>query len=538
MAQEISFDDLIPATQERAAATPAVSSTAPVTSSNEISFDDLLPVEKQGARSSTTPIVEGEGGAAFSMYPKPGMQPDSVSRLGKNIYRTAGEAVIPTGAGFAGFGSGMAIAAPYAAAATAATAATGVGAPFAPIVGGAITLGGGFGGAMVASGAARWLQDLMHKTFEPEDYKQRQIEKLAYPTSTFLTELGVSVAGMSPKTVVNNAASANKLVRLASTPAGQRVMSGGLMGGIETGTQYAETGTVDPFRVVASSAAGAAMPSFNVAGRIPFVAGQKIGEKISSFLPGGSKPIKPTVSDIPPKPPEGSTPEEKQAYIDKLKTIVSEREAKIPLVETAIKNKETGEIELMGPKHNEQRKLETIDTHDQGFITEDNRFLDRKQAFEQAKRSGQIPEGQNPTDISIGLRSEDLRIAGDKRFAITEEQPAGVPKSSVDLTQKPFDPNELVSRQDFKTAIDNKEFRQGVSLEIDMVEAERSGDIRGIAELKAEDARLTAEIEQLRKNIPDVKFADVNKPTWEELHDYLWGARNVGQAFDRLISIT
>ena len=537
MAQEIFFDDLIPATKERAAATPAVSSTAPVTSSNEISFDDLLPVEKQGARSSTTPIVEGEGGAAFSVYPKPGMQPDSVSRLGKNIYRTAGEAVGPTGFGLAGAGAGMAVAAPYAAAAAAATAATGVGAPFAPIVGGAITLGGGFGGAMVASGAARWLQDLMHKTFEPEDYKQRQIEKLAYPTSTFLTELGVGMAGMSPKTVADNGALANKLVRLASTPAGQRVMSGTLQGGIEAGSELATEGTITPWKVATATAAGTAMPGFNVAGRIPFVAGQKTGEKISSFLPGGSKPIKPTVSDIPPKPPEGSTPEEKQAYIDKLKTIVSEREAKIPLVETAIRNKSNpNDIERMGPKHNEQRKLETIDTHDQGFITEDNRFLDRKQAFEQAKRSGQIPEGQNPTDMSIGLRSEDLRIAGDKRFAITEEQPAGVPKSSVDLTQKPFDPNELVSRQDFKTAIDNKEFRQGVSLEIDMVEAERSGDIRGIAELKAEDARLTAEIKQLRKNIPDVKFADVNKPTWEELHDYLWGARNVGQAFDRLVS--
>ena len=183
---------------------------------------------------------------------------------------------------------------------------------------------------------------------------------------------------------------------------------------------------------------------------------------------------------------------------------ISEKEAKIPLVETAIKNKETGEIELMGPKHNEQRKLETIDTHDQGFITEDNRFLDRKQAFEQAKRSGQIPEGQNPTDISIGLRSEDLRIAGDKRFAITEEQPAGVPKPPIEDTVPK-------SRQDFKTLINDKEFRQNVSLKIDMVEAERSGDIRGIAELKAEDARLTAEIEQLHENIPDVKFADVNK---------------------------
>ena len=62
MAQEISFDDLIPATKERVAETPAVSSTAPVTSSNEISFDDLLPVESEQPKIPTTSL--GSFGAA------------------------------------------------------------------------------------------------------------------------------------------------------------------------------------------------------------------------------------------------------------------------------------------------------------------------------------------------------------------------------------------------------------------------------------------------------------------------------------------
>jgi hypothetical protein len=489
--------------------------------------DDEVVAPSAPAISASAP-VEGSGGAAFGMYSKPGLQSgstsDAASRLGRNIYRTGGEAIVPTGAGLAGFGAGMAIAAPYAASATAATAATGIGAPFAPVVGGAVMLGGGFGGAMVASGAAKKVQDLMHKTFAPEDYAQRQIEKEAYPTSTFVTELGVGMAGMSPRTAVSAVSEgASRAARFVASPIGQRTVSGGLQGGIEAGTEYAETGTIEPLKVAAATAAGAAMPGFNIAGRIPFVAGQKIGEKISSVLPGGVKPVTPTISDLPPKPPEGSPPEEVDAYITKLEAIRVERDSKAPLVEAAIRNKETGNIERMGPKHDEQRKLETFDTHEQGFMDERGNFLTRQEAADRAKNTGQLPKDYVPEVPEVGLRSDDLRKAGDKRFEIT------------DLTQKPFDPNELISRQDFKTAIDDKEFRQGVSLEIDMVEAQRRGDTKALEELKAEDARLTAELEQLRRDIPTVKFADINKPTWVELHDHLWGTKSVGEALERIV---
>jgi len=538
MATDISFDDLIP-TKQRGSSTPSkgtnisfddlIPSKASSSKEANISFDDLIPKEPE-ARPSTTPIIEGEGGAAFGMYSKPGLQSgstsDAASRLGRNIYRTGGEAIVPTGAGLAGFGAGMAVAAPYAASAAAATAATGIGAPFAPIVGGAVVLGGGFGGAMVASGAAKKVQDLMHKTFAPEDYAQRQIEKEAYPTSTFVTELGVGMAGMSPRTAVSAVSEgASRAAKFVASPIGQRTVSGGLQGGIEAGTQYAETGTIEPLKVAAATAAGAAMPGFNVAGRIPFVAGQKIGEKISSVLPGGVRPIKPTINDLPPKPPEGSPPEEVDAYITKLEAIKTERDSKAPIVEAAIRNKSNpNDIERMGPKHDEQRKLETFDTHEQGFMDERGNFLTRQEAADRAKNTGQLPKDYVPEVPEVGLRSDDLRKAGDKRFEITD-----------DLTQKPFDPNELISRQDFKTAIDDKEFRQGVSLEIDMVEAQRRGDTKALEELKAEDARLTAELEQLRKDIPTVKFADINKPTWEELHDHLWGTKSIGEALERVI---
>jgi hypothetical protein len=100
-------------------------------------------------------------------------------------------------------------------------------------------------------------------------------------------------------------------------------------------------------------------------------------------------------------------------------------DAKIPLVQTAIRNKDTGEIELLGPKHSEARKSETKDTHEQGFVDESGTFLNRKDAWNRAKSAGQVPEGQSPEYPKEGLHSGDLRKAGDDRFKL-----ANVPKEA------------------------------------------------------------------------------------------------------------
>ena len=473
---------------------------------------------------STTSAVESKGGAAFGVYPKAGVDQDPTSRLAKHVGRTAVEAALPTGFGLAGFGGGMAAAAPVAA-----TVAP-LSGPFAPVVAGAIELGGGFGGAMLASGAAKKLQDMMHQTFAPEDYAQREAEKKEYPTATFLTELGVGMAGMSPKTAVTAAKDAGKIARLASTPTGQRVISGGLQGGIEAGTEYAETGTVEPWKVATSAAAGAAMPGFNVAGKIPFAIGTKIGEKAAGVISGRGKTVISTTGAVPPKPPEGATPEEKAAWLETIKAEVVKRDAESPLVETAIKNKETGNIERMGPKHDQARKEATKDTHEEGFVTERGQFLTREQAVDHAKRTKQIPEDhvlENPPGEQPGLHSGDLRKAGDKRFEITEDQPAGVAKPPVeDIAPK--------SREDFKAAITKNENTR-LNLEIEADKAAQAGNEQRVTEINAEIAKLEAEHAKLHKDIPAVEFKDARVPTWEELQDHLWGTNNVGEAFDRIL---
>jgi hypothetical protein len=508
MADNISFDDLIPSKQ--------TDKSAP-SKGADISFDDLIPKQAE-ARPSTTPLIEGKGGAAFGVYPKAAPDQEPVSRIATNIGRTATEAVIPTGAGFVGFGTGATIAAPYAAAASGALATTGVGAPFAPIVGGAIMLGGGFGGAMVASGAAKWMQDLMHKTFAPEDYARRQEERKEFPNATFATELGVGLLGTSPKTTATVAKEGvSKLARLVSTPTGQRAVSGGLQGGIEAGSELATEGTITPWKVGAATAAGVAMPGFNVAGRIPFKAGEMLGSKISSVLPGGAKTPKITPDPLTTKVDETSTPEELNALFQELETIKSKRDATAPLAEAAFRNKETGDIERVGPKHDEQRKLETADTHEQGFVDERGNFLTRQEASQRAKDIGQLPTDYAPEVPEVGLRSEDLRKAGDQRFEITPEEPV------------------IKTRESYKTDI-TRNTDERLNLKQEEVKARLANDNENAQRLKEQIDKLEVEHAQLVKDMPEVQFKNKAAPTHEEWHDHVWGSQTLGEAIDKTLA--
>jgi len=580
MANDISFDDLVPSKQ--------VNKSVPSTGV-DISFDDLVPKEPQ-AKPSTTRLIEGKGGAAFGVYPKAGLDQDPTSRIATNIGRTATESVIPTGAGLAGFGGGMAASMPVAAAVAPLTG------PFAPVVAGAIQLAGGFGGALVASGAAKKIQDMMHEAFAPEDFAKRQEEKKRYPGATFVTELGVGMAGMSPKTAVTALSpTAGKFTKLASTDVGQRLISGGIQGGIEAGTELATEGEITPWKVGASTAAGMAMPGFNVAGRIPFALGTKVGEKIgakiSTILPGSADTtIKTTTDPLPPKPPEGATPEERAVYIQKLEAIKAERDAKAPLTETAIRNKETGAIERMGPKHDEQRKLDTADTHDQGFVDERGNFLTRQEAIDRAKNTEQLPKDYMPDAPEVGLRSEDLRKAGDERFKLPVEQDVNAPPKEV-ITEKPTENKDYyrqklasleqvkveilaevewaksnndaeyqarmeenlaavltemrkqqslldvadMARSDIKKAIENNEYKR-VELELEAERAAADGNEQRVTSINEQIKQLETEHAQLYEDMPPIKFENSRKPTWEELQDFLYGTKTIGEALDRILA--
>ena len=464
------------------------------------------------APTASTSVADENPFAKFASIKQPQSKPpsDAVETKQsdidwKNIGRTGAETVPAAAAGLGGGGAGMVAGAKLS---TIVAPLTG---PLAPVTAGVLTFAGGLGGAFLASGVAQKITDLAHEAFASEDYKARQVQKAANPYGTFAAQTLTNLAGMSPKTIPEVAG------KILTKPLVQRVVSAGLTGSIEAGAEYATEGKIDPIKVAVAAAGGAALPGFNPFGRKAFEAGESAARAV---LPKTSVRSTSGTNQPPPPPPDQPPPGASPEALEAFKAKQRERVATAPLVEAAIRNKETGEIERMGPKHDPARKAETIDTHDQGFVTESGVFYERMDAVDQAKRSKQIPEDhvlENPAGEQPGLHSGDLRVAGDERFSLT-------PKETVPKT-----------REEFKKLIDKKEERLGLELYIDKEEATRAGDVEGLKVIAAEEAKLTAEVEQLRKDMPAVEFQNLAKPTPEELHDHLWASKNVGEAIDKVL---
>ena len=294
----------------------------------------------------------------------------------------------------------------------------------------------------------------------------------------------------------------------------------GAMTGIG-GTMRAVEGqdVLDPKAIAADIAGGALGRPSKLGTRLEAAGARAVGGKPAAVVP-------PKVSE---KPPADAPPEVRAAYVEELKRRSKERDAKAPLEQTAFRDKD-GNIIKSGPKHSEEMKLDP--TLEQGFVTERDQFLTREEAIDQAKRAGQIPEDhvlENPPGEQPGLHSGDMRKVGDERFKVTEEQPQGVPT-------EPKAPDEAPkSREDFKKAVDDSEWKI-YTLEEEANNAANSGDTARQQEINLEMKALQDKADQLRKDIPAVQFENPSKPSWEELQDHLWGATNLGQAFDRVLS--
>jgi hypothetical protein len=474
MAEDISFDDLIPKQQP----TPASSKGA------DISFDDLIPKK------------------------------EVVGSRWHNIGRTALETMPSASFGLAGFGAGMVAAAPVAA-----TVAPFTG-PFAPITAGVIEFAGGLGTAFVASGAAQKVTDMMHEAFAPEDYKQRQIEKSQRPYGTFAAQTLANLAGMSPKVAPEVAG------KILTKPIVQRGISAGLTGTIEAGSEYATEGKIDPIKVAAAATAGAAMPGFNPAGKKLFEAGSAPVKKLVDKMVGGNRATN-TVGrdpDLPEPPGPEATQTEKDAYVEHIKARRKRVMESQPLVETALRNKsDPNDIERMGPKHDEQRKADTKDTHEQGFMDAEGNFLTREEAYQRALKTGMLDKTHALEFPDEGLHSGDLRAAGHEAFQLTEEQKAGASK-----TEKP-----PVTREEHKTSITSIDKQiDKLSDELLIAETQNNEPVAKATHEKIKELKKQAAV--LRQAMPAATFADKRVPTWEETHDFLWGIKNFGEALDAL----
>ena len=359
---------------------PAKDTTAP-SKGADISFDDLIP------KTSTTPAVEGKGGAAFGMYPKPKMGPGTDATGLGAFAASAIEGAAATPGVLLGARAGAAIMPPVA-----------------PVIGplskpaGAIV--GGLVGGLASSEVISATESFIDKVMGTNISATRQAQQQQYPYQSLAGQ--VAGGGFNPwmkfgkpDTLTQGLAGAGIMTVIG---AGQRMMQGG--------------DPFDPASITADVVLGGLTK--------PTARGQR--------LLGHSSAAQ---SKTPDSPPPGSTPEQQADFLKMV-----EIKAKAPLVETAFKNKETGEVTRTGPKHPDNLKAD--DNLTQGFVDELNVFHTRDEAIAQAKRAGQIPGDhvlENPPNEETGLHSGDLRKTGNKKFEVTAEQPAGVSTAKPEWEQ-------------------------------------------------------------------------------------------------------
>jgi hypothetical protein len=350
----------------------------------------FVPLEEPAApATSASAPIDSSGGAAFGMYPRPGMKPmreGETSSLGA-FGASALESVAATPVALAGARAAMAVTPPV----------LPIVGPFAkPIAG----IAGGIAGGILGQFGVNSLEDAIDKTFGTNIVSTREQQRRENP----MASLAGQVAG----------GSINPFMRpgLPSTVK-EGLFGAGIMSGIGAGQRAVEGQDIfDPKMMAIDVATGA------------FTKPTRLGERVLGVTPTVPTAKKETVPPPPPIKEEVVTPEQRAGFVKKVSEEVAKdkaaADAKIPLVQSALRNKDTGEIELLGPKSPEARKAETKDTFEQGFVDEAGTFLNRKEAWNRAKSAGQIPEGQALSSVKDGLRSDDLRIAGDERFKLAD----------------------------------------------------------------------------------------------------------------------
>ena len=270
----------------------------------------------------TSTPVEGNPFATAKVESSPvEKDPFKEPTMGAAYGKAVAESVVPTAGGLAGAAVTLAAGAPLIAGATT------VGSP---IAGAGVAIGLGLAGAIPGSYAASKIQDLV-KNLVPNNILQeygldpqtRAAEIKAFPIASQLGELTPSLAAFRPGRV-------SSLERVAGTAIGT---------GVEAGQQLIE-GKFDPERLAVAGLWQAAAPKTT-----------RLGEKLfpipSARTADGSK-----TREIKPE----YNIRREDSFIRKIKAEIAERDLTSPLVETALRNKETGEIERMGPKHDQTRK--------------------------------------------------------------------------------------------------------------------------------------------------------------------------------------
>ena len=276
--------------------------------------------------------------------------------------------------------------------------------------GGGTAVGGFIGGVAggLISGVAQSmgvdsLEEAVDKVFGTNIRGIKAAQAEQHPIAEKVGAFGGMVMGPGGAMVKASELLTKEGAKQAATGAGMMVGLGGAQRAIQG------QNVLDPKEIASDVLMGAGTRASKLGERL--VAAGRGQPRTSLHSTADEKPLQPeTTSKV------NSTPEEQKTFLDGLKANKAKKDAQAKVVQAAFKNNETGEIELHGPKHDENRKTETTDTHTQGFVDENGNFLDRKEAWNRAADLGQVE--QTKPSQKDGLHTTDLREAGDKNFEL------------------------------------------------------------------------------------------------------------------------
>ena len=279
--------------------------------------------------------------------------------------------------------------------------------PIGPIVG---AIGGALVGGYLGHKTGESLKGMVpEETLSAAGFGkgQREVEKIQHPKASFTGELASSLPFFGPGKV-----------GLLSRGFGAVVG-----GGMEAGTELATEGKIDPGKVAAAA-------TFQGVFAKPTAITKAISDKLGNTA-------RMAAAEAARDPAASETTKRDTTIKSTLDQFEAEAKADMdtktaPLVEAAIRDKKTGAVERMGPKHDEARKAETKDTHEQGFLDGAGNFLERKEALKRARETEQLAKGKKLDFPDEGLHSGDLRDSGDPAFQLDKPRQPKEVKTKLD----------------------------------------------------------------------------------------------------------
>lgn len=205
------------------------------------------------------PVVERKG-FDYLKPPAETVKEDAGPTAAGAAVRHAGRAVVPSLAGFAGFGAGATAGAGIGAVAGLGTPAEAVTIPAGTLIGGLLSA---FGASYVADkGQDAVLERLPTSVTSAlgQTDEQRAADEAAHPYASFAGSLAPALLTMRPSlSTVEAAPGASRLARMLASPVGSRAVGATVMGGQEAGSELANEGKVDPVKLGIATVIGAGL---------------------------------------------------------------------------------------------------------------------------------------------------------------------------------------------------------------------------------------------------------------------------------------